>query len=129
MNGDEDLHADVKQHCLTPETLAYITAAHRPIFDPGKIRRKRQKFIQVPWEWLERLDGAPGKTYALALHLLWLNWRYNGREIRLSNKSASGHLNRLTKYRALADLERRGLISVHRRARRTPVVRVNLFHL
>jgi hypothetical protein len=73
--------------------------------------------------------GAPGKTYALALHLLWLNWRYNGREIRLSNKSASGRLNRLTKHRALADLERRGLISVHRRARRTPVVRVNLFHL
>jgi hypothetical protein len=125
---DDDPHEDVKQHRLTPETLAFINAARRPSFDPEKIRRKRQKFVQVPWQWLERLDGASGKTYALALHLLWLNWRYNGGEIRLSNKTSSGRLNRLTKYRALADLERRGLVSVQRRVRRTPVVRLNLFH-
>ena len=126
MNGDKDPNADVKQHRLTPETLAFINAAHRPAFEPDKIRRKKQKFVMVPGQWLERLEGANGKTYQLALHLLWLNWRYNGAEIRLSNKSV-GRLHRNTKYQALADLERRGLISIHRRHRRSPLIRVNLY--
>jgi hypothetical protein len=114
MNGtDEDPHADVKQHRLTPETLAFINAAKRPAFEPHKIQQKRQKFVQVPFGWLERLEGASGKTYQLALRLLWLDWRYNGGEIRLTNKSL-GRLDRHTKYRALGDLERRGLVSIER---------------
>jgi hypothetical protein len=126
MNGDaKDPHADVKQHRLTPETLAFITAAQRPAFEPDKIRRKRQKFVQVPWDWVDRLEGASGKTCLLALRLLWLNWRYNSGEIRLANKSI-GRMERRTKYRALADLERRGLISIQRRPRRSPLIRVNL---
>jgi hypothetical protein len=129
MNGADDPHADVKQHRLTPETLAFINAAQRPAFAPGKIRRKRQKFVQVPGEWVDRLQGASGRTYELALHLLWLNWRYNGAEIRLSNKSLKGRVHRRTKSRALVDLERRGLVSVNHRERRNPTVRVNLSHL
>jgi hypothetical protein len=121
-NGADDPYADVKQHRLTPETLAFINAAHRPAFHPDKIHDKKQKFVQVPHRWLARLDGATGKTYELALHLLWLNWRHNGGEIRLSNKEFA----RQTKYRGLADLESRGLISVNRRHRRSPLVRVNL---
>jgi hypothetical protein len=124
MNNTEDPHADVKQHRLTPETLAFINAKQRPGFEPDKIHRKIQKFVQVPDRWLERLEGASGKTYQLALRLLWLNWRHNGAEIRLSNKSI--RLDRHTKYRALADLERRDLVSVNRRHRRSPLVRVNL---
>jgi hypothetical protein len=124
MNNTEDPHADVKQHRLTPETLAFINAKQRQGFEPDKIHRKIQKFVQVPDRWLERLEGASGKTYQLALRLLWLNWRHNGAEIRLSNKSI--RLDRHTKYRALADLERRDLVSVNRRHRRSPLVRVNL---
>ena len=45
MNGDKDPNADVKQHRLTPETLAFINAAHRPAFEPHKIRHKKQKFV------------------------------------------------------------------------------------
>ena len=119
----DDPHADVKQHRLTPETLALINAARKPAFEPDKIRRKRKKFVMVPGQWLERLEGATGKTYQLALHLLWLDWRYNGAEIRLSNKSI--RIERRAKYRALADLEKRGLISIQRRRRRSPVIRVN----
>ena len=126
MNGDKDPNADVKQHRLTPETLAFINAARRPAFEPHKIRHKKQKFVQVPWQWLERLEGASGKTYQLALQLLWLNWRYNEGEIRLSNKFAGRLGHRQTKYRALVDLERRGLITIHHRHRRSPLVRVNL---
>jgi hypothetical protein len=120
---------DPRQHRLTPETIAIINAAHRPVFEPDKIRRKKRKFVQVPGEWIERLQGAPGRTYELALHLLWLNWRYNGGEIRLSNKSLNGRVHRRTKSRALMDLERRGLISVSHRERRAPTIRLNLSHL
>lgn len=120
----DDPHADVKQHRLTPETLAFINAAQRPAFDPRKIQRKRQKFVQIPGEWVERLKGASGSTYELAIHLLYQDWRHNRGEIQLSNKFIK--LDRHTKYRALTDLERRGLISIQRRPRRSPLIRVNL---
>jgi hypothetical protein len=45
---------------------------------PTKIRKRREHFIMVPWAWVEKLNGAHGQTYRLALHLLYLHWKGKG---------------------------------------------------
>jgi hypothetical protein len=92
---------------------------------PRKIARRRERFIAVPWSWLERLEGANGKTYHLALHLLYLHWKDRGQSIKLANGMLRlDGVSRKSKWRGLNDLEKRGLITVERRPRRTPIVRV-----
>jgi hypothetical protein len=66
---DDDPYADVRQHRLTPETLAKLAVV------PRKMQRRRQHFVSVPWTWIERLSGATGKTCLVALHLLYLHWK------------------------------------------------------
>jgi hypothetical protein len=116
----EDPYADLKRHRWTPELQAAINK-----FDASKIRGKKRKFIKVPWSWAEHLDGASGRTYFVALQLLWLHWRHNGGAVKFANRALTGSgMDRHTKYRALDELERRGLISVDRRARKSPLVRL-----
>lgn len=92
---------------------------------PRRIAKRREHFIQVPFGWLERLDGAAAKVYALALHLLYLNWRNKGQAFRLPNGMLLvDGISRRTKWRALVELERRGLISIERRPRKSPLIRV-----
>jgi hypothetical protein len=92
---------------------------------PRKIQKRLDHFVKVPWTWIERLKGADGQTYRVALCLLYLHWKGNGAPIKL----ASGMLTmdgvpRETKRRALQDLERRGLVTVERRPRTSPLVRL-----
>jgi hypothetical protein len=92
---------------------------------PRKIEKRRKQFIIVPWWWFEKLQGAHGQTYRLAHILLYLHWKGGGASIKLANGML--HIDgvpRTTKKRALAELERRGLIAVARRSRRTPLVSV-----
>jgi hypothetical protein len=129
-NGENDPYADLKQHRLPPEMVADLlkrAEVGASTFKPHKIKTKRQKFIQVPWTWFECLQDAPGRTIVVALTLLWLHWRHNGEPIKLGN-GATGivGVNRYSKYRALAHLERRGLITVERRPRKSPRIRLNL---
>jgi hypothetical protein len=37
---------------------------------PRKIQKRREHFVMVPWNWFERLNGASGQTYRLAMYLL-----------------------------------------------------------
>jgi hypothetical protein len=114
----EDPYADLKQHRIQPvlEVRAIV---------PRKIQRRRQHFTKFPMAWVERLSGAFGKTWELAVHLLYLHWKDNGQPIKLANGMlATDGISRHSKYRALADLERRGLITVERRPRRSPIVRL-----
>ena len=39
----DDPYADLKQHRLTPETLAKLAVV------PQKIQKRRQQFVMVPW--------------------------------------------------------------------------------
>jgi hypothetical protein len=92
---------------------------------PRKIKKRRQQFIQVPWSWFERLDGASGHTYRLALLLLYLNWKDKGAPIKLANGELKiDSLSRQTKWRALRELERRSLITIDCRPKKSPRVRV-----
>ena len=120
---NDDPYADVRQHRLTPETLAKLAVV------PRKIQRRRQHFVSVPWTWIERLSRAAGQTYLVALHLLYLHWKGRGEPIKLANGMLRiDGISRQSKWRALGDLERRGLIVVERRRRRSPIVRLNLSH-
>ena len=95
---------------------------------PKKLQRRRRHFVLVPMAWYERLAGASGQTYCVALYLLYLNWRTEGRPFQLANGLLQlDGVSRHSKWRALNELERRGLIAVERRRCRSPMVR--LLHL
>jgi hypothetical protein len=92
---------------------------------PRKIQKRREHFVRFPFPWLERLEGAPGQTYRLALLLLYRHWKGGGEPIRLANGMlAIDGVPPTTKLRALRDLERRGLAAVDWRLRKSPVVRL-----
>jgi hypothetical protein len=116
---DENPYAELKQHRRTPEMLASLAVV------PRKIQKRRQHFIKVPWTWVERLNGAAGQTYRVALCLLYLHWKGRGEPIKFANGMLQvDGVNRQAKWRGVNDLERRGLIAVERRQRRSPLIRV-----
>jgi hypothetical protein len=97
------------------------------VITPKKILKRRERFVQVPWSWSERLNGATGQTYRVALFLLYLHWEGKGAPIKLPNGMLQiDGVSRHSKWRALNDLERRGLISVERRPKRSPIIQLNL---
>jgi hypothetical protein len=109
---------DLKRLTLPPDTIITRVVSR-------KIGKRREHFIQVPWRWLEALNGAGGQTYRMALILLYLHWKGRGAPIKLANGMLGmDGVPRTTKKRTLEDLECRGLISVAWRPRRTPVVSV-----
>ena len=94
---------------------------------PTKIRKRREQFVMFPMTWFDRLKGATGQTHRVALYLLHLSWKEKGAPIKLANGMLERDgVSRFGKWRALADLEQRGLIAVERRPRRSPVVRLNM---
>jgi hypothetical protein len=121
-----DPYANLKQHALTPGRVKELLAAVpvTKISVSRKERKRRGQFIMVPWTWVEKLEGAPGQTYRTALLLLYEHWR-QGKPIKLNNRMLETiGVSRYSKWRALPDLEGRGLIAVERRPKRSPVVRV-----
>jgi hypothetical protein len=123
---DDDPYADLKRHALTPEQLL---ALGRPVNVSRKIKKRREQFVMVPWAWLERLNGATGQTYRVALCLLHASWKNRGEPFKLANGMLRmDGVSRQSKWRALSDLERRRLIVVERRPNRSPIVRVLVSH-
>jgi hypothetical protein len=93
---------------------------------PHRITKRREHFIQVPFDWLERLKGANGRVYALALHLQYLRWRHQGQSFKLPNGMLKiDGIDRFAKWRALRELERRGLISIECRPKKSPLISIN----
>jgi hypothetical protein len=114
----EDQYADLKRHRIEVQEVQAI--------EPRKIQKRRGHFIKFPMLWRERLSDAHGKTWALAADLLYLHWKDNGEPIKLANGMlAIDGISRWSKYRSLKALEQLGLISVERRERRSPIVRLN----
>jgi hypothetical protein len=116
-----DPYADLKQH--RSSEIKIPAGYTRP-------KKRNQHFIMVPWRWVEALQGATGQTYHVALCLLYMRWRGGSETVKLSNKAiADDGISRQSKWRALRDLERRGLITLECRPGRSPVIRVKLSHL
>src|SRR5262245_53735271 len=119
----EDPYADLKQHRWTPELQARIEQARQAPRPSGKLHKHRQHFVKVPGQWIERLQGATGQTYRVALCLLYLHWKGRGGAVKLGNAVLKlDGVSRQSKLLALADLERRGLIVVEHRPRKSPLV-------
>jgi hypothetical protein len=102
-------------------------AAHLAV-TPRKIAKRREQFTMFPETWVERLaDARHIATYRVALELLHLHWRRKGEPVELPNGWLSNHrgVSKDQKARALGELERRRLITVERRGRRTPLVQLH----
>jgi hypothetical protein len=132
VTGDDDF--DLSKFALPKDDpyLARITfpdgAVVRRAVVPEKVRKRRQQFVRVPWMWIERLANARHiATYRVALHVLYRHWKCGGVPFTLSNTAmvAEG-VTRWRKWEALRELEQLGLITVERRARRSPRVTVIL---
>jgi hypothetical protein len=118
----DDPYAYLMNDPLTPETLAKLAVV------PRKIQKRRQQFVIVPWGWIERLaKTASANTYRVALHLLYEHWRGSGQSFLLPNGMlAMEGVTRFAKWRALAELEELGLVSVEKRPNRSPKLTVHL---
>jgi hypothetical protein len=116
-------------HELSPsaELLARLQARQRERAEsetPAPLKQARD-FVQVSRRWAEALDGVSGQVWQVALLLLHLHWKEHGRPIRLSNRASwAAKLSARSKWRGLAELERRHLILVERRPCKAPIVRV-----
>ena len=82
----------------------------------------------MPREWeLRLLEATRISTYRLALELLYLHWYGKGKPVTVSSKVARAvKISVRSKWEALAELERLGLIEVDRKPRKSP--RVVLLH-
>jgi hypothetical protein len=119
---------DIKALRIDPATFAAPRV-------PAKIRKRREQFVMVPMLWVERLGRcrignancvtprATVTTYQVALHLLHLHWKNSGKPFKLPNGMLGyDGISSASKWRALVDLERRGLITVERRPKKSPII-------
>lgn len=120
MKSDDQF--DLNQLRLTPEQIA----AHAVKVTPAKVRKRRDHFVQIPFTWVERLNGVSGKGCVLALHLTYLHWRNRGKPFALSNGMLEfDGISRASKWRGLVELEDRGLITIERRPSKSPIITVH----
>lgn len=94
---------------------------------PPRQRRERARkdtFVKVPLWWFEQATKATQTPQAfVCLWLLHLAWKAKKAEFPVPNGLLGRRgVDRRAKYRALARLEKAGLITVKRRGRKTPVV-------
>jgi hypothetical protein len=117
------MNDDIEEFYLTDER-----AQERSATVPRKIQQRRQQFVKVPWTWIEKLEGASGQTYHVAHYLLHLHWQQKGGPVKLANGMLRiDGVSRQSKWRALRDLEQRGLVTVKCRPNRSPLVHLSHF--
>jgi hypothetical protein len=95
---------------------------------PAKIKKRGEQFIKVPMWWYEKLANPAPRcrcTCLVAWYLLHLNWKNEGKPFKLPNGMlAYDGISPDSKWRALKDLGRRGLISVEWRKKKSPIIHV-----
>jgi hypothetical protein len=89
-------------------------------------QQRKNKFVKVPFEWMDRLNRARhASTFKVALALLHRRWKTSSNTVLLQNTGLGfAGVSRRQKWRALAELERLGLIAIERRVRKSPRVTV-----
>ncbi len=119
----DDDHYDLTKLRIDPATFATPHV-------PTKIRKRREQFAMLPMSWFEKLANPVPicrSTCLVAWYLLHLNWKCHGKPFKLPNGMlAYDGISRYSKYRALKDLEGRGLIAVEWRRNRSPIIHVHL---
>jgi hypothetical protein len=113
-----------------PKSLRIDPAAFSALNVPAKIRKRREQFIMLPMSWYEKLGKAPrvtGTTCLVALHLHHLHWKNRGKPFKLPNGTLRyDGVGRNAKWRALRELESRGLITIESRQRKSPIIRIQI---
>jgi hypothetical protein len=113
----EDDPFDLKDYAVDPAPVPKAKT---------KPKKWRRHYVRVPWFWVERLRLAKRTvTYRLAFFVVYEHWRSGGWPIVLSNLTAAAEgMSPRAKSRALADLERLGLVKLERRTGRAPRLKV-----
>ena len=97
---------------------------------PATIRKRREQFVMLPIWWYEKIaNPAPRSrlTCLVAWHLLHLHWKNYGKPFKLPNGTLRyDGIDRHAKWRALRDLEGRGLITIEGRAKKSPTIHVHV---
>jgi hypothetical protein len=107
------------------KTLRIDPAKFTTPYVPAKIKKRSDQFVMLPMWWYERLKNPlpTGLTCLVAWHLLHLHWKHRGKPFQLPNGMLEyDGVSRQTKWRALATLERRKLIAIERRSKRSPII-------
>jgi hypothetical protein len=122
---DDEGAYEVAMLRIPPEMQQQVQQARA---SKSKGREWQRHYTLVPRERELRLLGAKRiSTYRLAIELLYLHWYNNGKPVTVSSKVAqAARISVRSKWEALAELERLGLIEVDRRPRKSP--RVVLHH-
>jgi hypothetical protein len=112
VDEDEELFAEMQ-----------VAAASLPLRQRRK-KADKDVFVKVPLWWFEQATKVTQTPQAfVCVWLLHLSWKAKKSEFPVPNSLLGGRgVDRRTKYRALARLEKAGLITVKRRGRKTPVV-------
>jgi hypothetical protein len=112
---------DLENFRLEPEFAATLAAAAGKR-EKARSKRSREQFVMVPWFWVERLKRARHTaTYRVAHYVLYQHWK-TGKPVPASNKALG--MPRRTKWRAVRELERLGLVYVQSHPGRSPVIGV-----
>jgi hypothetical protein len=110
------------------ERLRIDSALMQRVFEQQARKSKRKGWQRIctvlPREWELRLLKAKRiSTYRLAIELLYLHWYGKDKPVTVSSKVAGlVKISARSKWEALAELERLGLIEVDRRLRKSPLV-------
>jgi hypothetical protein len=99
-----------------------------PTWAPKAKRKRKQHrcFAILPCFWADQLDKATrAVSFKVAHHLLRESFIADSTEIPLSTICFRGRLTRRSKFRALEELEALGLVTVGRRGRKVPLVRLH----
>jgi hypothetical protein len=119
---EEMTNQELRELCKLPDAMLGQQA-----MVPEKIRKRRKLFVKLPMAWYDGLNGATGQVYRVAWYLLYLHWKNRGGPIKLANGMlALDGISRQSKWRALNELERRKLISIERRLKKSPIIRPHL---
>jgi hypothetical protein len=92
---------------------------------PRRVEKRRKHFVMLPYVWVEALINCKhAGTWCVAVQLVYLDWKNNHAPIKVANTTLDG-VTRWSKNRALLELEDLGLVSVERRPKKSPIVRLN----
>ena len=119
MTGGDRLNLD---DCRLPDE-----AVRERTVVPQRIKKRGRQFVKVPLALVDLLARqSRDKTFAVLCHLLHLDWKRGGGPIKLpSGFLEMTGVGRSAKSRALDKLESLGIVTVERRDRKSPIVKIN----
>jgi hypothetical protein len=111
----------VKDLKLRPEQLKNLRPVEASVAKP---KRSKREFVQITRDQFSRLTKATNiASWKIFHHLLFLNWKFPGKTIRLANGALEQiGVTRFAKCRALPELKRLGLIKLRKRPRKSPEI-------